>query len=50
MATKEAIEHVQRAGLSTIYDSNKSVNDNLQNPSIKAAFYLAVKILRPGTF
>ena len=47
---QEAIEHVQRAGLSTIYNAHKSVSENLQNPSIKAAFYLAVKILRPETF
>ncbi len=47
---QEAIEHVQRAGLSTIYDAHKTVSENLQNPSIKAAFYLAVKILRPEAF
>ncbi len=47
---QEAIEHIQRASLSTIYDANKSVSENLQNPSIKAAFYLAVKILRPDAF
>ncbi len=47
---QEAIEHIQRAGLSTIYDANKLVSENLQNPSIKAAFYLAVKILRPDAF
>ena len=47
---QEAIEHIQRTGLSTIYDKNKSLNDNLQNPSIKAAFHLAVKKLRPEAF
>lgn len=47
---QEAIEHIQRTGLSTIYDKNKPLDENLQNPSIKAAFHLAVKKLRPEAF
>jgi plasmid replication initiation protein len=47
---KEAIAHIQRTGLSTIYDANKSLSENLQNPSIKAVFHLAVKKLRPEAF
>ncbi len=46
----EAIEHIQRTGLSTIYDAQKPLSENLQNPSIKAAFHLAVKKLRPEAF
>jgi plasmid replication initiation protein len=46
----EAIEHIQRTGLSTIYDKNKPLNENLQNPSIRAVFHLAVKKLRPEAF
>jgi plasmid replication initiation protein len=47
---KEAIDHIQKTGLSTIYDANKSLSENLQNPSIKAVFHLAVKKLRPEAF
>jgi hypothetical protein len=46
----EAIEHIQRTGLSTIYEATKPLHENLQNPSIKAAFHLAVKKLRPEAF
>jgi plasmid replication initiation protein len=45
---QEAIAHIQRT--STIYDTHKSLSENLQNPSIKAAFHLAVKKLRPEAF
>jgi plasmid replication initiation protein len=47
---QEAIEHIQNTGLSTIYDIQKSLSENLQNPSIKAAFLMAVKKLRPSAF
>ena len=47
---QEAVQHIQRTGLSTIYDKNKLLSENLQNPSIKAAFHLAVKKLRPEAF
>ena len=47
---QEAVEHIQRRGLSTLYDKNKLLSENLQNPSIKAAFHLAVKKLRPEAF
>ena len=45
---QEAITQIQRT--STIYDRQKSLSENLQNPSIKAAFHLAVKKLRPDLF
>ena len=45
---QEAIAQIQRT--STIYDKQKSLSENLQNPSIKAAFHLAVKKLRPDLF
>ena len=47
---QEAVQYIQRTGLSTIYDKNKLLSENLQNPSIKAAFHLAVKKLRPEAF
>jgi plasmid replication initiation protein len=50
LLANEAIEHIQRTGLSTIYDATKPLHENLQNPSIKAAFHLAVKKLRPEAF
>ncbi len=45
---QEAMTHIQRT--STIYDVQKTLSDNLENPSIKAAFHLAVKKLRPDVF
>ena len=47
---REAIEYIQRTGLSTIYNPKLVLSENLQNPSIKAAFHLAVKKLRPDAF
>ena len=47
---QEAIDYIQTSGLSTIYDPKKVLSENLQNPSVKAAFHLAVKKLRPNAF
>ncbi len=47
---KNALHQIQYSMFSGLYNPLKSLSENLQNPSFKAAFYNAVKKLRPDAF